>query len=323
MVARLCHEHAEDNLRRWPEAKRLTVAREAMAVAKCAKEKNLPFVDAFLHLREWARTEPEAAASYQAQFSDQAVRDYSIGYDEALLDLVFAHLRPDEHLTLSSLRDYFELNAEGAEAEECQWIATLLVPFCRGGNYGVLFDGTSNISFNSRVVHIELGQIPESARELKSLIGFVVMNDLRQHLLTLPRTMRKMFVVDEVARFLDVPGGERILREFYQSFRKHNTTVVTTMQQYAQIADSPIRAPLVGNSRVFLIFNPGDRQDAERLAHDIGLPAVAVETILRYPRPDQQTGAKYSEFLYVHTDPVQMICGTVRNVRLPDDGSIQ
>ena len=132
--------------------------------------------------------------------------------------------------------------------------------------------------------------------------------------------MRKMVVVEEVARFLDVPGGERILREFYQSFRKHNSVVLAIMQQYAQIADSPIRAALVGNSRVFLIFNPGDRQDAERLAHDISLPAVAVETVLRYARPDQQTGAKFSEFLYVHTDPNQMICGTVRHVRLPDDG---
>jgi hypothetical protein len=132
-----------------------------------------------------------------------------------------------------------------------------------------------------------------------------------------------MVVVEEVARFLDVPGGERILREFYQTFRKQNTVVITLAQQYQQIADSPIRAAVVGNSRVFLLFNPGDRQDAERLAHDIGLPAVAVETILRYPRPDQQTGAKYAEFLYVHTDPNQMICGTVRNVRLSDDGLTQ
>ena len=323
MVARLGQEHALDKLRSWPEEKRLAVAREAMAVAQCSKEKNLPFMDAFLHLREWTRTEPEAVAAYQGQFSEQAVRDYSFGCDEALLDLVFAHLPPDEHLTLSSLRDYLELNAEGAEAEECQWIATLLVPFCRGGNCGVLFDGASNVSFRGRVVHIELGQIPESARELKALIGLVVMNDLRQHLLSLPLAMRKMVVVEEVARFLDVPGGERILREFYQSFRKHNTVVVALMQQFAQIADSPIRAALVGNSRVFVIFNPGDRQDAERLAHDIGLPAVAVETILRYPRPDQQTGAKYAEFLYVHTDPNQTICGTVRNIRLPDDGHTQ
>lgn len=323
MVARLCQEDAVDRLRIWPEEKRLAVAREAMAVVQCAKEKNLSFMDAFLHLREWARTEPEATGDYQDQFSEAEVRDFSVGHHEALLDLVFAHLRPEEHLTLSSFREFLELNAEGAEAEECQWIATLLAPWCRGGNYGVLFDGPSTISLQGRVVHFELGQIPEAARELKAVIGFLILNDVRQHLLTLPQAMRKFVLVEEVARFLDVPGGERILREFYQSFRKHNAVVVAVTQQYQQIADSPIRAALVGNSRVFLIFNPGDRQDAERLAQDIGLPAAAVETILRFPRPDQQTGTKYSEFLYVHTDPTNLICGTVRHIRLPDDGFTQ
>jgi hypothetical protein len=146
------------------------------------------------------------------------------------------------------------------------------------------------------------------------------MNDVRQHLLSLPKCVRKQVVVEEVARFLDVPGGERILTELFQSFRKHNAVIVAVMQQYSQIADSPIRAALVGNARAFLIFNPGDRQDVERLAHDIGLSSVAVETILRYPRPDQQTGLKYSECLYYHTDAIHPICGTLRHIQLPEDG---
>ena len=213
-----------------------------------------------------------------------------------------------------------ELSGEGAEAEECQWIATLLEPWCRGGNYGSLWDGPGNVALQGRVIHFELGLIPEAAAEIKGLAGFALMNQVRQYILNLPREAKKQVVVEEVARFLDVPGGERILRELYQSFRKHNCVVISIMQQYAQIADSPIRAALVGNTRFFAIFNPGDRRDLERLASDIQLSPAAVEAILKYPLPAQLLGTKYSEFCYFHTDPQQTICGTVRNIRVPDTG---
>ena len=43
-------------------------------------------------------------------------------------------------------------------------IATLILPWCRDGNYGCLFDGTSNLSLTGKIAHFELGYIPESAR---------------------------------------------------------------------------------------------------------------------------------------------------------------
>jgi hypothetical protein len=168
-------------------------------------------------------------------------------------------------------------------------------------------------------VHFELGLSPEAAREIKAVAALIIINTIRSHILGLPKNVRKRVVVDEVSRFIDIPGGEGILREFFEQFRKAKCLIYIAAQQYSRIADTPIRAALIGNTRAWMIFNTGDRRDVERLCADLGLPRSAVETILRFPRPDQQTGTKYSEFLYVHTDAVQPICGTVRYYLLPHE----
>jgi hypothetical protein len=130
--------------------------------------------------------------------------------------------------------------------------------------------------------------------------------------------MRKRVVVEELSRFLEIQGSEAILRELAESFRKYNVQLIATAQTYSRIADTPIRAALVGATRAWLIFNTGDRRDIERLSADLGLSRAAQEAILRFPRPDQQVGQKYSEFLYHHTDARQPICGTARYVILTD-----
>lgn len=320
-VARLCSDHAEDWLQRATESDRQSLIRETLARQRWADQQGLPSHEAGVEFRLWQIQETEAAALLLEQISDEDMRAFE-GHP-AVRDAVFARLQPGEHLTLSSLREYLELNAEGMEAEECQWLATLLTPWCRGGNYGVLFDGASTVSLEGPVVHFELGGIPEAAKEIKTLVGFLIINDVRQLFVSLPRPQLKRILVEEMSRFLDVPGGETILRELFEQFRKFTVQVIVVVQQYARIADTPIRAALMGNARAFLIFNTGDRQDVERLGRDIGLSSVAQEAILRFPRPDQQTGARYSEFCYFHTDPVRPICGTARYILLSSDGYTQ
>ena len=59
-----------------------------------------------------------------------------------------------------------------AERDQIMEIATLFLPWCRDGNYGCLFDGTSNLSLTGKIARFELGYIPESAKELKAAAGF-------------------------------------------------------------------------------------------------------------------------------------------------------
>src|SRR5438067_4733180 len=42
----------------------------------------------------------------------------------------------------------------------------------------------------------------------------------RQHIITMPRRLRKRTVYEEVARVLDIPGGEQIVKESYAQMRK-------------------------------------------------------------------------------------------------------
>ena len=46
------------------------------------------------------------------------------------------------------------------------------LPWCRDGNYGCLFDGTSNLSLTGKIAHFELGYIPEAAKVAERGRGF-------------------------------------------------------------------------------------------------------------------------------------------------------
>ena len=87
------------------------------------------------------------------------------------------------------LQELMMLDPVGSERDQIIEIATLILPWCRDGNYGCLFDGTSNLSLTGKIAHFELGYIPESAKELKAAAGFLITNHARKHIITLPRAV--------------------------------------------------------------------------------------------------------------------------------------
>ena len=315
-VAQLYEEHAQDRLRAWSATQRQALLRHAFVLHRWAAEHRVSVFDAFLGFREFQATHPGEAQGSLDAGAEAELREFESRHPEPIRDLAFAYLGPEEQPTLSAFREHLELAEEDEEA--CRWLAALLLPWCRGGNCGLLFDGPSNVGLGGAGVHFELGYLPEASHDLKGVVGFLAINSLRQHILTLPRAARKRVVIEEVSRFLDLPGAETIVRELFEQFRKFNCQVLIVAQSYSRLADTPIRVAVVGNSRAWTVFNPGSREDVERLGRDIGLSPLAQETILRFPRPDQQSGAKYSEFLYFHTDVRRPVCGPVRYVRLPE-----
>ena len=125
-------------------------------------------------------------------------------------------------------------------------------------------------------------------------------------------------VYEEVARLLDIPGGEQIVKESYAQMRKFNRWNISIVQQYSRFKESPIRSAVFGNSRQFFLMRQNDRADVEDIAHDIGLTELTKHAILSYPLPDQQSGEKFAAFTYLHSDAQNPICGTVRNVVSPE-----
>jgi hypothetical protein len=301
----------------------LDIARHAMALQNFRAEKMPPgatTLETFADFRDWKAAHPTEAEEYQRQFEEPAVLKFlkDPRTSKEVRNLAFAHFTPDEFPTHRMLQELMMLDPMGGERDQIMEIATLILPWCRDGNYGCLFDGTSNLSLTGKIAHFELGYIPESAKELKAAAGFLITNHARKHIMTLPRAIRKRNIYEEVARFLDIPGGQEIVQESYAQLRKFNCWNISIVQQYARFKQSRIRSAVFGNSRQFFIMRQNDRADLDDMGKDIALPEVTQHAIMNYPLPDHQTGQKYSPFTYLHTDATRNLCGTVHNVASPE-----
>ncbi len=332
----------EDSFQDWQKKRHdqlLDIARHALALQKFRAERMPPgatTLETFADFRDQANqtvsglnggnqkqnsSHPATAfndwgQNYLAQFNEATVLKFlkEPKTSREVRNLAFAYFTPEEFPTHRMLQELMMLDPVGSERDQIIEIATLILPWCRDGNYGCLFDGTSNLSLTGKIAHFELGYIPESAKELKAAAGFLITNHARKHIITLPRALRKRNVYEEVARFLDIPGGQEIVQESYAQLRKFNCWNISIVQQYARFKQSRIRSAVFGNSRQFFIMRQNDRADLDDMGKDIALPEVTQHAIMNYPLPDHQSGQKYSPFTYFHTDSGRNLCGTVHNI---------
>lgn len=326
-IARYLNQLYEDAFNDWSQRhpdRIADIARHAFAVAAYRSERmaaGASSLEAFADFRDWSKAHPDEAHAYLMDCDEAGVLRYlkNPQTSRQVRNLAFAYFSPSEQPTHRMLQELMHLEAHGAEQDAVRQIATLLQPWCRDGLYGPLFDGETNLSLTGRIVHFELGCIPESALELKAAAGFLISHYTRQHLVTLPRSQRKRIVYEEVARFLDIPEGEKIVRESYAQMRKFNTWAVSIVQQYARFKESRIRPTVFGNSRQFLILRQNDRADLEDIARDIELPEITRQRIMSYPLPDQQPDErKFAAFTCFHLDTPRPLCGTVHNIASPE-----
>ena len=230
----------EDAFQDWCKKRHdqlMDIARHALALQKFRAERMPPgatTLETFADFRD--QSGPGAIQSTNGADLSPCAREYLARFSEAevlrfmkdpktskeVRNLAFAYFSPDEFPTHRMLQELMMLEPIGTERHQIVEIATLLLPWCRDGNYGCLFDGVTNISLTGKIAHFELGYIPESAKELKAAAGFLITNHARKHIMTLPRAVRKRNVYEEVARFLDIPGGQEIVQESYAQLRKFN-----------------------------------------------------------------------------------------------------
>jgi hypothetical protein len=148
--------------------------------------------------------------------------------------------------------------------DEINHIATLLAPW----NEQRLVCGHSTLSLTGKIAHFDLTYIPESNRQLKELAGFLIANYGRQHIITLPRGKRKRVIFEEVARTLDIPGGEQLVSEFYAQLSKFSTWIISIVQQYSRFQQSGIRPIVFGNAKQFFFTRMNDRRDVDDVTRD-------------------------------------------------------
>jgi len=276
-------------------------------------------VEAFVDLRDRRTAHNDEALSFVAGLSEEAITRFA--QDPATERLVAqtacAFYAPEDfptHSALVELLAYARLPEHGKE--EIDRLATLLRAWTAEGQYGRLFDGVTNVSLQRKIAHFELGLIPEQAVEMKTAAGLLISGLGRQHILALPRAQRKRILFEELARFLDTPGGEQIVAESYAQLRKHNCWAVSVIQQYARFKASRVRSAVIGNAKQFFLMRQSDRGDLADLARDLPLPETALDAIQRYPLPEQQPAdRRHSSLCYFAPTAQPPQCGTLRHIQ--------
>ena len=297
------------------------IQRRACAVHRWRAEKleiGATHLEAFADLRDRMNAkEDEALAFYESLTPSDITKFIKEPATERLvMTTAYSVFKSHEFPTHSALIDlmYFSRFPEHKK-EDIDHLATLLTAWTASGQYGKLFDGETNVSITGKVAHFELGYIPEQAVELKTATGLLISGFTRQHIITLPRALWKRIIFEEVARFLDVPGGEKIVAESYAQLRKFNCWTISIVQQYSKFKSTRIRPVIMGNSKQFFLMRQFDRSDLEDISHDIHLPEVTIDAIQHYPLPEQQTaGQKFSSICYYSPTTQPALCGTIRNI---------
>lgn len=295
------------------------VAREAMAIE--AYRRVMPqgsaFIEAWSEFERVGADDPSIKEEYLTKFSKDEVVQYLRSPDTELnvRNMAFRYFKPEEFPTHSALVAMLKYDPMDHHSDgEIQYLATQLARWSRdGGAAGGLFDGVSTMQLKDRkVIHLELGYIPEQASDLKEAAGFLVAGYVRQLMVSMPRSIRKRWIFEEVARFLNMPGGDRILAEAYAQLRKFSCWVISVTQQYAQLKHSRLRPVIFGNAKSFFLLRQNDREDVEDISGAINLPDTAAWALTRYALPEHIRGQKYSALCYYNVD--SRLFGTVRNI---------
>jgi hypothetical protein len=295
------------------------VARHALA-ALAYKKAHMPisatFVEAWAELKHSVSTE-EREKLIAAPTAEEVSRFIqSPDTERYVRNAAFAFFRAEDYPTHDMLQQMM-LVAPFPEhdRDEINHLATLLAPW----NEQRLVCGHSTLSITGKIAHFDLTYIPESNRQLKELAGFLIANYGRQHIITLPRGKRKRVIFEEVARTLDIPGGEQLVSEFYAQLSKFSTWIISIVQQYSRFQRSGIRPIVFGNAKQFFFLRMNDRRDLEDVAKDIDLSETTKEAISRYPLPEHlPDGNKYAALTYYHLDVQEPLCGTVHNHLSPE-----
>ena len=302
---------------KMPEIQRMACASHRWKRAKMAH--GTTDLEAYAELRDLISTNDDEAQQYVSDIPEADITAFlqDAQTERAVMSMAHAFYKPSEYPQHASLVELMQFSRFPEHKKETvDHLATLLSAWCAHGQYGKLFDGLTNISLTGQIAHFELGYIPEQAIELKTAAGLLISGFSRQHIISLPRHLRKRILYEELARFLDVPGGEKVVAESYAQLRKFSCWTASIVQQYSRFKDSRIRPVVIGNSKQFLLMRQFDKTDIEDIAKDIALPESVCAAIQNYPMPEQQpSGKKFSSICFFSpvTDPP--LCGTVRNIQ--------
>lgn len=282
-------------------------------------------LDAYFDLQEILRKRPEEWDAFEQEtvevFSAQSVRDlndYIINDPELLRNIAYSMMKSADMPYHSQLVEAIRETAfSHHDKTETNRLSSRLAVYSVESGKGCLFDGETSIDLSKKWLHIELGKMAQSSPTLKALVGIVINNLVKNQIVNLPRSVRKLYLFEEAARFLTIPGAAEIMKQSYAQFRKFNCVAVTVTQSIAQMEGSGVGQIIMTQSKSFLFLKNTDTNELERLTNYLPISQDAIRTITEFPSPEHLAGRKYSSFLYFAQRPGWPLVGVGRNYASP------
>lgn len=272
------------------------IQREALATHRWAKklvaENKLTADDtllaAYSDLRDKLAANDGEAHEFVASIAERDITDFVTSPQTAHLvtNHAFACFKPEEYPQHAELHDIVALRPFSRhDAKTVAELGELLRAWTAAeGTYGPLFDGITNRSLDSRVVHFELGATDKTETVLKQAASLTIAGKVRQRIINLPRSIPKRFTWEEFAADLDVPNNDKLAHEMAAQLAKFNCAFTYLVQNYSQFKNSAVCEPLLQNTAQYWIFRQEDPKDVSDLAARIKLPESLQDAITRFPR---------------------------------------
>lgn len=300
------------------------IQREAYAVHlwhESNHEADVTLIDSTMAIRHGLASEDPTICEFVANLASDDILLFakSPSTSQKVSNYGYCFFAPGDFPTLSAFAEFMTLHTSSDHpADVVAEISTNLRSWTADeGTYGGLFDGMTNVPLDGRVVHFELSRIPNDQTELKAAVALLIASRIRQHIYSLPRHVRKQVILEEMARYINIPDAANLVSELFAQMAKTGTWVCAVVQQYDHFKNSPVRATIMGNAKQFLIFRQQDPADLADIAATIGLPDDMRHAVSRYPIPaDLPDDDRYSAFCYHVATRSPAITGTVYN-RIP------
>jgi type IV secretion system protein TrbE len=323
LIGEYVRTHFEDCAEDWKNAgeeRWRGLARRAL-VAERMRAGDDDFLDGHLALRELERADPSAAAAQLAAASDDDVLRHSIlpqgrrNIDAMTFSLFGAEDYPRFDGLVALMRHgRLSHHRSSGVAAELDFLSSELAKGLRaGGVVGGFIDGPTNVEVRGAGLHFDTSRLPEGT--LKELAGFVVFDHVRQHILTLPRGVSKVMLLDELRRILLIPGATEFVKELLAQMRKYRCVFIGAFQEPSQIddIDPALTDLLLGQCKQYFLMRQNNADQVARIARVIGLPGAAERAIVQHPLVEHQKGPrKSSYFTFFSRETSAPVCGTVR-----------
>ncbi len=305
------------------EAARITLTVQKM-IDKLPLDQNT-ILDAYLVLKEilakkdgFDDHEWEFRSLYHA-FSKQEINDCIIEDPEELRNISYAFMGKGDMPYHSQLVEAIRENTfSHLERAETNRIAARLAVYSIESGKGCLFDGETSIDLSKKWIHIELGKISQSSDTLKNLVGITINNLIKNQIINMPRSCRKMYLFEEAARFLTFPGAAEIMKQCYAQFRKYCCVAVTITQSIAQMAESGVGQIIMTQSKMFIFLKNTDKVELDLITNYVPLSDEAKRNIMSFPSPEHlPPNDRYSSFLLYAQRADYPIVGVGRNYASP------